>query len=134
MNNNALINVLDGLYAKRKIDRFAIDEVHCLSHWGQDFRKDYLHLDALKKHYPQVPILGLTATATDKVKKDVAHRLGISSSVLYFESSYNRTNLIYQIRNKDKMTDTEKDLKIMLTTRFRGKSGIIYCLSRKECE
>ena len=79
MNNNALINVLDGLYAKRKIDRFAIDEVHCLSHWGQDFRKDYLHLDALKKHYPQVPILGLTATATDKVKKDVAHRLGISS-------------------------------------------------------
>lgn len=60
----ALMNVLDELYSCDKIDRFVIDEVHCVSHWGQDFRKDYLHLDILKKRFPSVPILGLTATAT----------------------------------------------------------------------
>ena len=55
-----------------KIDRFVIDEVHCVSHWGQDFRKDYLELSILKKLFPKVPILGLTATATQKVKDDIA--------------------------------------------------------------
>ena len=67
-----LINILDDMYAVGKIDRFVIDEVHCVSHWGQDFRKDYLELNFLKKRYPKVPILGLTATATEKVKDDIA--------------------------------------------------------------
>ena len=66
------------------IDRFVIDEVHCVSHWGQDFRKDYLHLDLLKKRYPYVPILGLTATATIKVKEDIIERLGIRNNVVCF--------------------------------------------------
>ena len=61
-----------------------IDEVHCVSHWGQDFRKDYLNLDVLKKRYPMVPLLGLTATATQKVKDDIAKRLGITKKVIYF--------------------------------------------------
>ena len=61
-----------------------IDEVHCVSHWGQDFRKDYLNLDILKKRYPTVPLLGLTATATEKVKDDIAKRLGITKKVIYF--------------------------------------------------
>ena len=61
-----------------------IDEVHCVSHWGQDFRKDYLNLDILKKRYPAVPPLGLTATATQKVKDDIATRLGITKKVIYF--------------------------------------------------
>ena len=72
------MSILIGLYNSGKIDRFVIDEVHCVSHWGQDFRKDYLHLDLLKKRFPKVPILGLTATATVKVKFDIAERLGIS--------------------------------------------------------
>lgn len=80
----ALMGVLDELYQCGKIDRFVIDEVHCVSHWGQDFRKDYLHLDILKKRYPRVPILGLTATATVKVKDDMAKRLGIKNTVYYF--------------------------------------------------
>jgi superfamily II DNA helicase RecQ len=80
----ALMQVLDELYACNKIDRFVIDEVHCVSHWGQDFRKDYLHLDILKKRFPEVPILGLTATATQKVKDDMAKRLGIKNTVYYF--------------------------------------------------
>ena len=95
VSSPGLISTLDRLYAQGKIDRFVIDEVHCLSHWGQDFRKDYLHLDILKKRFPSVPILGLTATATEKVKDDIAMRLGIKNQVIYFQSSYNRTNLIY---------------------------------------
>ena len=71
-----------GLWPQEHIQN--IDEVHCVSHWGQDFRKDYLHLDILKKRFPEVPILGLTATATQKVKDDMAKRLGIKNTVYYF--------------------------------------------------
>lgn len=91
---------MDELYVAGKIDRFVIDEVHCVSHWGQDFRKDYLHLDILKKRFPTCPILGLTATATVKVKDDIAKRLGITNKVIYFQSSFNRPNLLYEIRDK----------------------------------
>ena len=90
----ALISTIDELYNMGKIDRFVIDEVHCVSHWGQDFRKDYLHLDILKKRFPRIPILGLTATATQKVKDDMAKRLGLKSAVS-FQSSFNRPNLMY---------------------------------------
>jgi bloom syndrome protein len=79
-----LMSTLDELYTADRIDRFVIDEVHCVSHWGQDFRKDYLHLDILKKKYPTVPLLCLTATATVKVKEDIAKRLGIKNEVEYF--------------------------------------------------
>jgi len=79
-----LIATIEDLYRENKIDRFVIDEVHCVSHWGQDFRKDYLHLDILKKKYPKVPLLGLTATATEKVKEDIVARLGIAHNVVYF--------------------------------------------------
>ena len=65
------IKVLEKLYAANKIDRFVIDEVHCVSNWGQDFRKDYLSLSMLKQKFPKVPIRGLTATATIKVKADL---------------------------------------------------------------
>ena len=61
-----------------------MDEVHCVSHWGQDFRKDYLELKCLKAKFPTVPLLGLTATATTKVKEDMATRLGIKNKVIYF--------------------------------------------------
>lgn len=66
------------------VDRFVIDEVHCVSHWGQDFRKDYLLLDRLKINYPKVPLLGLTATATKKVKEDIVVRLGIQDDYVVF--------------------------------------------------
>ena len=79
----ALLSTLDELYEDKKIDRFVIDEVHCVSHWGQDFRKDYLHLDQLKKRYPTIPLLGLTATATAQVKEDILHRLGIADAACF---------------------------------------------------
>ena len=128
------MSTLDELYQRNKIDRFVIDEVHCVSHWGQDFRKDYLHLDILKKKYPTVPLLCLTATATVKVKEDIAKRLGIRNKVVYFQSSFNRPNLVYEIRDKKSVKNIETDVSQMLRTRFKNKSGIIYCISRKDCE
>eukprot|EP00347_Sterkiella_histriomuscorum_P002099 403369477 len=128
-----LMSAMDHLYAIGKIDRFVIDEVHCVSHWGQDFRKDYLHLDMLKQRYPKVPLLCLTATATLKVKDDILKRLGIKDAKL-FQSSFNRTNLLYEIRDKKQFKNVTEDIVNMLRTRFKGKCGIIYCISRKECQ
>lgn len=88
----------------------------------------------LKKRYQRVPLLGLTATATIKVKDDIANRLGITKKVIFFQSSFNRPNLIYQIRNKKQIKDIEKDITNLLKTRFVHQSGIIYCVSRKDCE
>lgn len=100
VNSPGFISVLEYLYKESKLDRFVIDEVHCVSHWGQDFRKDYLSLNILKQNYPTVPLLCLTATATIQVKEDIAKRLGITDHVVYFQSSFNRTNLIYEVRDK----------------------------------
>ena len=105
-----------------------------MSHWGQDFRQDYLELKFLKAKYPTVPLLGLTATATIKVKEDMAVRLGIKNRVIYFQSSFNRPNLFYEIRNKKSVKNIEEDIAGLLKTRFKGKCGIIYCISRKNCE
>ena len=105
-----------------------------MSHWGQDFRKDYLHLDTLKKRYPKVPLLCLTATATIKVKEDIVKRLGIKDTVQYFVSSFNRPNLQYEIRRKQDIKNTDADISQLLKTRFKKKCGIIYCISRKDCE
>lgn len=91
-------------------------------------------MDILKKRFPEVPILGLTATATQKVKDDMAKRLGIKNTVYYFQSSFNRPNLIYEIRNKKSLKSIDADLVNLLQTRFKNKSGIIYCVSRKDCE
>jgi bloom syndrome protein len=128
-----LNSTLDELYSTNRIDRFVIDEVHCVSHWGQDFRKDYLHLDQLKKRFPKVPILGLTATATVKVKDDIIQRLGIKSTCVCFQSSFNRPNLLYEIREKNSKK-VEQDIADILKKRFINKCGIIYCISRKDCE
>ena len=88
----------------------------------------------LKQHYPTVPILGLTATATIQVKNDIAHRLGINTGVIYFQSSFNRPNLFYEIKLKSKVKNIEQDIADTLKTRFKGQSGIVYCPSRKNCE
>ena len=129
-----MVNVLQTLYMRKQIARFVIDEVHCVSHWGQDFRKDYLHLDMLKKKFPLVPLLCLTATATVRVKEDIVKRLGIQNRVVYFKSSFNRPNLIYEIRDKSTIKDVNEDLVSLIRTRFKNQSGIIYCISRKDCE
>ena len=125
---------IDNLHKNSNIDCFVIDEVHCVSHWGQDFRKDYLHLNILKQKYPKVPLLGLTATATVKVKADIAKMLGIAGRVLYFQSSYNRPNLVYEIRHKHRFFETAREIAGLIKTKFTNQTGIIYCQSIKECE
>ena len=80
----SLREVIDELYGQNLIERFVIDEVHCVSAWGSDFRPDYAKLSSLKERYPSVPLLGLTATASSDVKSDIQVKLGIKDKVIYF--------------------------------------------------
>jgi superfamily II DNA helicase RecQ len=100
-----------------------------VSQWGQDFRQSYLKLNILKKHYPDVPFLCLTATATPLVKEDIIKRLELNH-VMCFQSSFNRPNLDYEIRTMA-VKDINDDIVKLLRHRFNGLQGIIYCHSKK---
>ncbi len=113
-----------------KISFYAIDEAHCISEWGHDFRPEYRRIRPIINQIGEAPIIALTATATDKVRTDIKKNLGISDA-MEFKSSFNRPNLYYEIRNKTK--DVDKDI-IKFIKQHPGKSGIIYCLSRKKVE
>ena len=111
------------------ISFFAIDEAHCISEWGHDFRPEYRRLREIFEKISNVPIVALTATATPKVQHDIQKNLNMLDATLY-QSSFNRDNLYYEIRPK---RDVEKEI-IKYVKRHSGKSGIIYCLSRKKVE
>jgi len=111
------------------ISFFAIDEAHCISEWGHDFRPEYRRLREIFEEISNVPIIALTATATPKVQHDIQKNLNMLDAKV-FKSSFNRDNLFYQILPK---TDVEKQIIKYIRTR-PGKSGIIYCLSRKKVE
>jgi len=115
---------------KQKISFVAIDEAHCISEWGHDFRPEYRNLRNIIKEIDNVPIIGLTATATEKVQEDILKTLGITDAKT-FKASFNRPNLFYEVRPKTK--DVDKDI-IRFVRQYVGKSGIIYCLSRKKVE
>jgi len=114
----------------QKISFVAIDEAHCISEWGHDFRPEYRNLKHIIKAIDDVPIICLTATATEKVQEDILKTLGITDANR-FKSSFNRPNLFYEVRPKT--TEVEKDI-IRFVKQRVGKSGIIYCLSRKKVE
>jgi ATP-dependent DNA helicase RecQ len=114
----------------QKISFVAIDEAHCISEWGHDFRPEYRNLRHIIKRIDNVPVIGLTATATEKVQEDILKTLGITDART-FKASFNRANLFYEVRPKTK--DVEKDIIRFVKQRI-GKSGIIYCLSRKKVE
>ena len=115
---------------KVKISFYAIDEAHCISEWGHDFRPEYRKIRDIVKEIGLAPIIALTATATNKVRDDIKKNLGIQDAQ-DFKSSFNRPNLYYEVRPKTKNVD--KDI-IKFIKANPGKSGIIYCLSRKKVE
>ena len=112
-----------------KISFYAVDEAHCISEWGHDFRPEYRRIRALVDEIGRLPIIALTATATPKVQSDILKNLGIQGAAV-FKSSFNRPNLYYEVRDKQ---DVEKDM-IKYIKQNPGKSGIVYCLSRKKVE
>ena len=112
-----------------KISFYAVDEAHCISEWGHDFRPEYRRIRSLVDDIGRAPIIALTATATPKVQHDILKNLGIAGARV-FKSSFNRPNLFYEVRDK---VDPEKDI-IRYIKQNPGKSGIVYCLSRKKVE
>jgi len=112
------------------ISTFAIDEAHCVSEWGHDFRPEYRQLFQLRQRYPQIPTIALTATATERVRNDIAQQLRLSDPTV-FVSSFNRQNLYYEVVQKGKRPYTQLLEKIRQHEGASKGSGIIYCLSRK---
>lgn len=115
---------------KQNISFVAVDEAHCISEWGHDFRPEYRNLRNIINDIDQVPIIGLTATATEKVEEDILKTLKMVDANT-FKASFNRPNLFYDVRPKTK--DVQKDI-IRFVKKYANKSGIIYCLSRKKVE
>jgi len=113
-----------------KITFYAVDEAHCISEWGHDFRPEYRRIRPIVNEIGKAPIIALTATATDKVRADIKKNLGMVDAN-EFKSSFNRPNLYYEVRPKT--IDVDKDI-IRFIKQHPGKSGIIYCLSRKKVE
>ena len=113
-----------------KISFYAVDEAHCISEWGHDFRPEYRKIRPIINQIGNAPVIALTATATDKVRIDIKKSLGILDAA-EFKSSFNRPNLYYEVRPKTK--DIDKEI-IKFIKQRPGKSGIIYCLSRKKVE
>ena len=115
-----------------KVSFYAIDEAHCISEWGHDFRPEYRKIRQAVDLIGKAPIIALTATATDKVRTDIVKSLGIEDCA-EFKSSFNRPNLYYEVRSKKNEEDTNRQI-IKFIKQNPGKSGIIYCLSRKKVE
>ncbi|GLZ29565.1 ATP-dependent DNA helicase RecQ [Lentzea sp. NBRC 105346] len=126
LRSESTLRLLD----KGEIALFAIDEAHCVSQWGHDFRPDYLSLASLHEQWPSVPRIALTATATEATRKEIASRLSLESG-RHFVASFDRPNIQYRIVSKK---EPKKQLLELLRGEHAGDSGIVYCLSRASTE
>ncbi|KAL4803758.1 hypothetical protein BDV18DRAFT_144376 [Aspergillus unguis] len=131
--SEALTDRLETLYDRKKLARIVIDEAHCVSQWGHDFRPDYKSIGAFRDRIPGIPMMALTATATENVKVDVIHNLKMHGCDM-FTQSFNRPNLTYEVRRKGKHAELLESIAETITSSYRNKSGIVYCLSRNSCE
>lgn len=126
--------LLKDLYKNEMLARFVVDECHCISSWGHDFRKEYGQLGILKADYPEAPIVALTATARTKVAEDTLKILRIQHCTK-FSLGYDRDNLFFEVRNKpSKKEDTMLLMLKYVRTHKEDTTGIIYCFSKKDCE
>ncbi len=121
--------LLDRLDADRRIALFAIDEAHCVSQWGHDFRPEYIHLSALHERYPAVPRIALTATADELTRNEIRTRLGLAEARV-FVASFDRPNIRYTIVERD----NPRQQLLGFLADHRGEAGIVYCLSRKKVD
>ncbi|XP_067385357.1 ATP-dependent DNA helicase Q1 isoform X4 [Channa argus] len=129
-----LMSRLEKAYNASLLSRIAVDEVHCCSQWGHDFRPDYKLLGILKRQFPKVPLLGLTATATSSVLKDCEKILCVPQPIT-ITASFNRTNLYYEVRIKDSDSNVSlSDIASLITSRYKDQSGIVYVFSQKDAE
>lgn len=130
-SSKQLRNNLHKLADMNGLARIVIDEAHCVSSWGHDFRPDYKLLENMKRDFPNVPIMALTATANERVRLDIFKCLRGDNTV-FLKQSFNRPNLYYAVQEKGK--DVNQVIANMMKTKFKGQSGIIYCHSRASCE
>ncbi|EXB87372.1 ATP-dependent DNA helicase Q-like 4A [Morus notabilis] len=128
--SDVLVRHLGSLHSRELLARIVIDEAHCVSQWGHDFRPDYQGLGILKQKFPNTPVLALTATATASVKEDVVQALGLVNCIV-FRQSFNRSNLYSVIPKTKKCLD---DIDKFIKENHYDECGIIYCLSRMDCE
>src|SRR5215470_14670331 len=118
------------LLAQARVALFAIDEAHCVSQWGHDFRPEYVGLSIIAERFPDVPRIALTATADELTRKEIAERLGLADSP-QFVASFDRPNIRYEIVDKQ---NAPAQLKAFISDRHSGDAGVVYCLSRNRVE
>ena len=131
--NAAFNNAMQNLYRRGKFARLVIDEAHCVSQWGHDFRPDYKTLGQIRTKFPDVPIMALTATATQNVIVDIRHNLKMKNCQT-FSQSFNRPNLYYEVRPKGTNSDATEKIATLINSKYRNVTGIIYTISRKQSE